>query len=143
MLGVPGVAARVFATVARERINILMISQSSSEQNICFLVETRSSEQAIAALNREFELERMRQNIEKIWAQDHAVIIAVVGAGMQAVPGIAARVFLATATEGINILAIAQGSSKYNLSLVVDESDADNAVRAIHSIFKMETKSEA
>ncbi len=140
MLGVPGVAARVFATVAREHINVLMISQSSSEQNICFLVESRSSEQAIAALNREFELERMRQNIEKIWAQDHAVIVAVVGAGMTAVPGIAARVFLATATEGINILAIAQGSSKYNLSLVVDESDADNAVRAIHSIFKMESK---
>ncbi|MGB8645726.1 MAG: aspartate kinase [Anaerolineae bacterium] len=140
MIGVPGMAARVFDTVARERANVLMISQSSSEQNICFLVESAAAERTIAALQREFELERIRQNIEKIWAQDHTVIVAIVGAGMQAVPGIAARVFVATATEGINILAIAQGSSKYNLSLVVDEKDADNAVRAIHAIFKMELK---
>ncbi len=143
MIGVPGIAARVFAAVAREHVNVLMISQSSSEQNICFLVETASAKRAIEVLQREFELERIRQNIENIWAQDGTVIIAVVGAGLHETPGIAARVFVALAGEGINITAIAQGSSKYNLSLVVDDHDADNAVRAIHSVFKMERQAEA
>jgi bifunctional aspartokinase / homoserine dehydrogenase 1 len=135
MIGVPGVAGRVFSSVAREAINVLMISQSSSEQNICFLVETRSAESAIGALQREFELERHRQNVERIWAQDQVVIVAVVGAGLRGTPGIAARVFGALAQIGINIIALAQGSSEYNLSLVLDERDADESVRAIHQAF--------
>ncbi len=137
MIGVPGVAARVFTTVARERVNVLMISQSSSEQNICFLVETPTAGRAIHALQQEFELDRMRGTIENIWAQDRAAIVAIVGEGMARTPGIAARIFVALASDGINVTAIAQGSSKYNLSIVVDEQDADNAVRAIHSVFKM------
>jgi len=137
MIGVPGVAARVFSTVAREQVNVLMISQSSSEQNICLLVEGPSAERAIAALQREFELERTRQNIERIWSQDAVVIIAIVGAGMKGVPGIAAQVFNALAEKSINIIALAQGSSEYNLSLVVDGRDADAAVRAIHDKFNL------
>lgn len=135
MIGVPGVAGRVFTAVAREQINVLMISQSSSEQNICFLVESRSALPAIGSLQREFELERIRQNIERIWAQEKVVIVAVVGAGMKGTPGIAARVFGALGEKGINVIALAQGSSEYNLSLVLDEHDADEAVRAIHSAF--------
>jgi aspartokinase/homoserine dehydrogenase 1 len=135
MIGVPGVAGRVFTAVAREQVNVLMISQSSSEQNICFLVETHSSDRAINSLQREFELERLRQNIERIWAQDQVVIVAVVGAGMKGTPGIAARVFGALAEKGINIIALAQGSSEYNLSLVLDQHNADESVRAIHAAF--------
>lgn len=135
MIGVPGVAGRVFTAVARENVNVLMISQSSSEQNICFLVETRSAERAIGSLQREFELERLRQNIERIWAQDQVVIVAVVGSGMKGTPGIAARVFGALAERGINIIALAQGSSEYNLSMVLDQNDADASVRAIHGAF--------
>jgi bifunctional aspartokinase / homoserine dehydrogenase 1 len=135
MIGVPGVAGRVFSSVAREQINVLMISQSSSEQNICFLVETRAAGRAIAALQREFELERLRQNVERIWAQDQVVIVAVVGAGLKGTPGIAARVFGALAQKGINIIAMAQGSSEYNLSLVLEDRDADESVRAIHAAF--------
>jgi bifunctional aspartokinase / homoserine dehydrogenase 1 len=137
MIGVPGVAARVFSAVAREQVNVLMISQSSSEQNICLMVETPAAERAINALQREFELERTRQNIERIWAQGEVVIIAIVGAGMKGVPGIAAQVFGALADKTINIIALAQGSSEYNLSLVVDERDADMAVRAIHDRFAL------
>ena len=137
MIGVPGVAARVFSTVAREQVNVLMISQSSSEQNICLLIEGPAAGRTIDALQREFELERTRQNIERIWSQDGVVIIAVVGAGMKGVPGIAAQVFNALAEKSINIIALAQGSSEYNLSLVVDELDADQAVRAIHAKFNL------
>ncbi len=133
MQGVPGVAARVFTTVAREAINVLMISQSSSEQNICFVVEATDAARAIDALEKEFELDRMRGNIDRIWAQAQIAILAVVGAGMKGSPGIAAKVFGALGMHGINIISIAQGSSEYNLSLVVDEQNADAALRAIHS----------
>ena len=138
MQGVPGIAGRVFSTVAREGINVLMISQSSSEQSICFVIEAAAAERACAALEKEFELERLRQNIDRIAAQFKVVIVAVVGAGMKGIPGISARVFGALGERGLNVISIAQGSSEYNLSLVMDEKDADDAVRAIHAGFNLQ-----
>lgn len=133
MQGVPGVAARVFSAVARAGINVLMISQASSEQSICFVVASAHAAHAIQVLEKEFELDRLRGNIDRIWAQDHIAIVAVVGEGMKGTPGIAAKVFGALGERGINVISIAQGSSEYNLSLVVDERDADNALCAIHA----------
>lgn len=138
MQGVPGVAAKVFSTVAREGISVLMISQSSSEQNICFVIEAQAAPRALTALEKEFELERLRHNIDRIWAQEHIVIVAIVGAGMKGTPGIAAKVFGALGERGLNVISIAQGSSEYNLSLVVDERDADDAMRAIHARFELQ-----
>ncbi len=135
MQGIPGVAAKVFSAVAREEISVLMISQSSSEQNICFIIEAAAADRARAALDKEFELERLRQNIDRIWAQERVVIVAIVGAGMKETAGIAAQVFNALGARHINIISIAQGSSEYNLSVAVDEKDADEAVRAIHAGF--------
>ncbi len=143
MQGVPGVAAKVFSSVAREGISVLMISQSSSEQNICFIVEGSSAPRALAALEKEFELERHRRNIDRIWAQDHVVIVAIVGAGMKGIPGISARVFGALGERQLNVISIAQGSSEYNLSVVVDERDADEAMRAIHAKFQMQVSAPA
>jgi len=137
MQGVPGVAAKVFSAVAREGINVLMISQSSSEQSICFVVEAAAAARACAALEKEFELERLLHNIDRVWAQDSVVIVAIVGAGMKGVPGIAAKVFGALAGRNLNVISIAQGSSEYNLSIVVDEKDADEAVRAVHAGFNL------
>lgn len=137
MQGVPGVAAKVFSAVAREEVSVLMISQSSSEQNICFVIEAKASDRARAALEKEFETERLRRNVDRIWVQDNIVIVAVVGAGMRGVPGIASHVFSALAERGINIVSIAQGSSEYNLSIAIDEKDADEAVRAIHAGFEL------
>lgn len=137
MQGVPGVAAKVFGTVAREGINVLMISQSSSEQNICFAIEGSASERACAALEKEFELERLRGSIDRVWAQDRVVIIAIVGGRMKGTPGIAARVFGALGEGEINVISIAMGSSEYNLSILVAEEDADAAVRAIHAGFDL------
>ncbi len=141
MQGVPGVAARVFAAVAREGINVLMISQASSEQSICFVVEASQAERACAALEKDFELERLRRNIDRIWTQPNIVIVAVVGAGMKGIPGIAAQVFGALGARGLNVISIAQGSSEYNLSLVMEEQDADDAVRAIHAGFNLQEES--
>ncbi len=136
MQGVPGVAARVFSTVAQEEINVLMISQSSSEQNICLVVEAASAPRAVAALDRAFELERLKHNVDRAWSRDRVAIVAVVGSGMNATPGIAAKVFGALGEGDLNVISIAQGSSEYNLSLVVDERDADQAVQAIHRRFE-------
>jgi aspartokinase len=110
-----------------------MISQSSSEQSICFVIEAAAAGRACASLEKEFELERLRHNIDLITAQSKVVIVAIVGAGMKGIPGIAAKVFGALGEHGLSVISIAQGSSEYNLSLVMEEQDADAAVRAIHA----------
>ncbi|MBI1295466.1 aspartate kinase [bacterium] len=137
MMGVPGIAARTFGTVARQRANVLMISQSSSEQSICFVVPDNEAVGVVSALNQEFEQELGRGYIEKIDSQQDIVIVAVVGSGMKGTPGIAARVFNALGAHEINVIAIAQGASEANISLVVLTGDADNAIRAIHDAFEL------
>ncbi len=137
MQGVTGVAGRVFSAVAHSGANILMITQSSSEQSICFVVRTVDAAEVVRALRAEFELELMRRDIDDIARQDEASIVAVVGAGMRGKPGIAAAVFGALGDAGINIVSIAQGSSEYNLSLVTTNGDVDRAVLAIHSRFQL------
>jgi aspartokinase/homoserine dehydrogenase 1 len=138
MMGVPGVAAKVFGAVAREGISVLMISQSSSEQNICFVIQEQARERALQALEQTFVSERARRDIERIWAKDGIAIVAVVGAGMLGTPGISGKVFGAMGRHNINVISIAQGSSEYNISLVVDGAEADEAVRAIHQEFALD-----
>ena len=137
MQGVPGVAGRVFSSVATSGTSILMITQSSSEQAICFVVRTDETESALEHVRAELELELMRGDLQRVDSQDNVSIIAIVGAGMLGHPGIASRVFGALAYDGINILSIAQGSSEYNLSLVVAEEHVDDSVRAIHRQFEL------
>jgi aspartokinase/homoserine dehydrogenase 1 len=137
MIGVPGVAARTFGAVARTGTSVLMISQSSSEQSICFVVSTSEVAGVLAALQEEMARELERGEIERIWPQDDIVILAVVGAGMKGTPGIAARIFGALGRPRINVIAIAQGSSEYNISLVIARGDADDAVRCIHDEFQL------
>jgi len=137
MLGVPGIAAKVFTAVAQEGISVLMISQSSSEQNICFVIRQEAVERALKALEAAFELELARRNVDRIWAQNGVAIVAVVGAGMKGTPGIAAKVFGALGKHAINVISIAQGSSEYNISFVVDEEDMEPTVRYIHQEFEL------
>lgn len=137
MMGVPGIAARLFSAVAQEGISVLMISQSSSEQDICFIIRQEVTKGALDALRAAFDLELARGNVDRIWAQEGVAIIAAVGAGMKGTPGVAAKVFAAVGREEINVLSIAQGSSEYNISLVVEEGDVGGAVRAIHEEFKL------
>jgi aspartokinase/homoserine dehydrogenase 1 len=137
MLGVPGIAARVFTAVAQEGISVLMISQSSSEQNICFIIRQDTVDRALSALESAFELELARRNVDRIWAQNEVAIIAVVGAGMKGTPGIAGKVFGALGKRGVNVISIAQGSSEYNISFVVAEEDMEDTVQYIHQEFEL------
>ena len=133
MLGVPGIAARTFSAVARQGASVLMISQSSSEQSICFVIPTASAEQVISSIEEEVALELLRGDIDKVWAQDRIEIVTVIGSGMRETPGVSARIFGALGRAGINVMAIAQGSSEFSISLVVEAADANHAVQAIHA----------
>jgi bifunctional aspartokinase / homoserine dehydrogenase 1 len=134
MLGVPGIAARAFGSVARTGTSVSMISQASSEQSICFLVPQVASPTVVETLRREFEHELARRDIESIWTLDEAVIVTVVGAAIQQTPGVAGRVFGALGSAGINVIAIAMGSSECSISLVVEARDAEQTVKCLHTL---------
>jgi len=135
MMGVPGIAARTFAAVASQGASVLMISQASSEQSICFIIPTDAVAGVVAALEATFTLELSRHDIERIWAMNDMVIVTAVGAGMRGTPGVAARIFGALGRAAINVIAIAQGSSECGISLVIASDDAAESVRAIHAEF--------
>jgi aspartate kinase len=137
MVGAPGTAAKVFEVLGKENINILMISQSVSESNISLVIQRNLLERAvntleIALLGRDF--------IREVMSEDDVCVVAVLGAGMKGMPGVASRIFSAVAHEGINVRMIAQGSSELNVSFVVKEKKGDDTVRAIHKEFKLSTK---
>jgi aspartokinase/homoserine dehydrogenase 1 len=134
MIGVPGVAARTFGAVASVGANVLMISQASSEQSICFIVPMDVSEAVVGALEEGLANELARRDVDRIAGRDGVVIVTAVGAGMRDTPGVASQVFGALAERHINVVAIAQGSSESAISLVVGGDDADTAVRAIHGL---------
>ena len=135
MSGVPGFAARVFDTTAELKISVLMISQSSSENSICLVVPAHATERLRPALERMFSAELRRHDVERVDVETPVAIVAAVGEGMRGTPGVAARVFGALGRAKVNVVAIAQGSSELNISLVVHENDRDKAVRAIHEEF--------
>jgi aspartate kinase len=134
MLGVPGIAARAFGAVARTGTSVSMISQASSEQSICFLVAAASAGIIIAALEREFHHELDRRDIEDISSLEPVVIVTVVGGAIKRTPGVAGRIFSALGAAGINVTAIAMGSSECSISLVVDAADADRSVQCLHGL---------
>lgn len=134
MLGVPGVAARTFSAVAATGTSVPLISQASSEQSICFAVPVESTRSVITALQQAFAAEIASRDIDRVWATDEVVIITVVGAGMRSTPGVAGRVFSAMGTAGVNVIAIAQGSSEVSISLLVDAADTRAAVQALHAL---------
>jgi len=141
MMGVPGIAARTFAAVAAQGANVLMISQASSEQSICFVVPEQDAPHVAQALETAFASEIRRRLIDRVATEPEIVIVAVVGEGMRGTPGIAARLFGALGEHSVNVIAVAQGSSEANISLALSAKDADNAVRYIHSAFDLAARS--
>ncbi|NPV61936.1 MAG: aspartate kinase [Methanotrichaceae archaeon] len=131
MIGTPGVAARAFTALARAGINIIMISQGSSEASISLLIEEKQLEKAEDALRAEFP----RDLVKEISHNSDVCALAVVGAGMAGTPGVAARVFKAMGGARINVLMISQGSSEHNISFVVSRKDGEHAVRELHREF--------
>ena len=138
MLGVPGVAARAFGAVAATGTSVPLITQSSSEQSICFAVPAEAAGRVMGAMQEAFAIELKRSDIDRIWATEEVVIITVVGAGMRHTPGIAGRIFGALGEQHVNVIAIAQGSSEVSVSMVVDYSQSERAVRALHRLIVSE-----
>jgi bifunctional aspartokinase / homoserine dehydrogenase 1 len=134
MLGVPGVAARAFGAVASTKTSVPLITQASSEQSICFAVPSETAENVLNALEKTFAHEIEEDDIDRVWSTDDVSIVTVVGAGMRHTPGVAGKVFSQLGNNGVNVLAIAQGSSEVSISLVVDAKDTENAVRTLHEL---------
>ena len=137
MLGVPGIAARTFAALHGRQISVSLISQASSEHSICFSVPESFADVARDSLMQEFQGEIARREIDGVEVARGLATVAVVGLGMQGTPGVAAGVFSALAAGGINVVAIAQGSSELNISVVVSAAEAGEAQRRIHAAFKL------
>ncbi|MFP4277604.1 MAG: bifunctional aspartate kinase/homoserine dehydrogenase I [Wenzhouxiangella sp.] len=135
MIGVPGTAERIFGALNRAEVSVSMISQGSSEHSICVVVPGVAGEQARAILEEVFERELRHHQIQRIALVPDIRILAIVGEGMTGTPGIAARLFASLARAGINVRAIAQGASERNISVAVDEADAERALKAIHAGF--------
>jgi aspartate kinase len=134
MLGVPGVAARAFSAVASTGTSVPLITQASSEQSICFAVPSDTAPSVLDALEKAFVHEIEDQDIDRVWSTEDVSIVTVVGAGMRHTVGVAGRVFSQLGDNGVNVLAIAQGSSEVSISLVVDSADTENAVKALHQL---------
>jgi len=134
MLGVPGVAARAFGAVASTGTSVPLITQASSEQSICFAVPSELADSVVATLEKAFASEIADDDIDRVWATDDISIITVVGAGMRHTPGVSGRVFSQLGNNGVNVLAIAQGSSEVSISLVVAAVDTESAVKALHEL---------
>jgi bifunctional aspartokinase / homoserine dehydrogenase 1 len=135
MVGVAGFSARVFGSLARKGINVMLISQSSSEYSICFAVLPEDIQGVDAALKEEFANEIKSFSIENPIIEKDLSIIAVVGSAMKSTSGISGKFFHALGRNGINIVAIAQGSSETNISAVISASDEGKALNAIHNAF--------
>ncbi len=134
MLGVPGVAARAFAAVAATGTSVPLITQASSEQSICFSVPSESAQAVLSSLQATFAAEIAQRDIDRVWASEDVAIITIVGAGTRNTPGVAGQIFGRLGQESVNVLAIAHGSSDVSISLVVNQSEADASVLALHEL---------
>lgn len=141
IVGVIGVAARTFQAVASVRANVLLISQSSSENDICLIVDSVDAARTLKALRDAFASDLVHHDVEHITVNSEIAIVAVVGDRMRGTPGIAGRTFSALGRRGINIIAIAQGSSEYNVSFVVEATATREAVAAVHDEFNLHLRS--
>jgi aspartokinase/homoserine dehydrogenase 1 len=134
MVGVPGISERLFGGLRRAGVSVVMISQGSSEHSICFAIPEDQALLASSTIDTVFEAERTR-GIQTLEVTESCTILAVVGDTMSGTPGVAAAFFGALARAGVNVRAIAQGSSERNISVVIDEADAAKALRAAHAGF--------
>jgi aspartate kinase len=134
MMGVPGIAARTFGAVAKAGVSVLLISQASSEQSICFATPLNSAETVINGLQAEFAEEIANRDIDRVWDISPVSIITAVSSGIRGTPGIAGKLFTCVGDSGVNIIAIAQGSSECGISIVVEGQDTADAVAAIHEL---------
>ncbi len=135
MVGVAGIAMRFFRALAKHNINVILITQASSEHTICCAIDPSAVEAARRAVDEEFELEIKTGLIEPLFAEEDLAIISVVGERMRHTPGMSGRVFTALGANSVNVVAIAQGSSELNISAVIPNKDEAKALNALHDEF--------
>jgi len=135
MVGVSGTSMRLFGALARKNINIILITQASSEYSITFAVSPSDSVLASDAINEEFKIEIELNNELKILVEKNLSIIAIVGERMKNTPGISATLFRSLGRNGINVIATAQGSSELNISVVIKNESLKKALNVIHDGF--------
>ncbi len=135
MVGKTGTSARVFSSLARYDVNVVLITQASSEMSISFAVSPSDTSKAVKALNEEFEIEIKHRREMEIETIDQLSIIAIVGEGMRHRPGISAILFKALGRNGISVIATAQGSSELNISVVIESQSLKKALNVIHEGF--------
>ena len=134
MLGVPGVAARIFSAVATTGATVPLITEASSEQSLTFAVPCDVAGEILAVLERDLAEEIRRRNIDRVWATEEVVIVTTVCPGMRHRLGVAGRIFSALGDAGVNVLAIAHGSSDVSISLVVTVEDTHRTIQALHRL---------
>jgi aspartate kinase len=131
LIGTPGTAAKIFDALAKNQVNIMMISQTPSESSITIVVKKQDVDKAIMTL----ELNFLGRLIKRIEVSENVAVIAVVGSGMRGIKGVAAKTFGAVAKRNINVIMITQGSSELNLAFVIDDKNCEEAVNVLHEEF--------
>ncbi|TNE70481.1 bifunctional aspartate kinase/homoserine dehydrogenase I [bacterium] len=140
LIGVSGIAMRIFRALANEKVNVILITQGSSEHAVTFAVLPKEADKARIALETEFALERKLNMIDSIQVDKELSVIAVVGENMKNTPGISARLFEALARNGISVICTAQGASELNISVVINRFNERKALNAIHESFFLSNK---
>jgi len=135
IVGLPDVVGRTFSTTAEVRANVLLISQSSSQNDICFIVASADAQRTVNALRKEFAQDLTHHDVEHITVDPNIAIVAVVGENMRGIPGVAGKTFSALGRDGVNLIAIAQGSSESNISFVIEEKAVKQALITTHREF--------
>ena len=135
MFGVKGTASRLFSAIANADVNVILITQGSSEASISFAVAPASATRAKKAVEKEFEYEMQRGVINDVKVEDELSVVAIIGENMRYQPGISGRLFQALGNNGINVVAIAQGSSELNISVVIPKADEIKALNVMHEGF--------
>lgn len=141
LFGVPGIAARLFNSLAQAEINVILITQGSSEHAISFAIQPKWANKARQIVAKAFEYEMQMGIVDPIKVEEDLSVVAIIGENMRYRPGIAGRLFQALGKNGINTTAIAQGSSELNISVVISKNNEAKALNALHeSFFLSDTK---
>ena len=135
MVGVSGISMRLFASLAAEEINVILISQASSENSISIVIESAQTGKARNAIEKEFKRELSDKHINSIVIDDQMAVVAIVGENMKHTTGMSGLLFNSVGKNGVNVYAIAQGASELNISFVIKEKDIKKALNVIHESF--------
>jgi aspartokinase/homoserine dehydrogenase 1 len=137
MVGIPGIAERLFGALRAVGVSVMVISQASSEHSICIAIKSAQAELARATVEEAFATERRLGHVQAVTVQPGCAIVAAVGDAMASAPGVAARFFSGLARARVNVRAVAQGSSERNITAVIDARDSTRALRAVHAAFTL------